>query len=221
MMTLKDFKAKLDLLGADFSRWSDGEANVARELIVRSDEARTVYDRAQSLDRAMDAYTVPELDADSMTAMMHGARMRRTQQQKPVARHHKILPAFPLLIGGGGLAFAACVMIAVFTQLPASQSPSVVSQAEIAAMVHDLDEMVSTAQADLEEVDVLVEMLEVAQNDSASLTTQEEQEIEAFLNALDNPESLVPEAGQSPAPATQPEEPAGSKDVWDDFMSNG
>jgi hypothetical protein len=53
-MDAKTFEVMLDRLGTDFSRWPVDDAEEAKKLLVRSDEARRSYDLLQRIEGLID-----------------------------------------------------------------------------------------------------------------------------------------------------------------------
>lgn len=188
MMTIEKFAKRLDAYGSNLMRWLPGEAEEARTLLAKSEEARISLTQAQGLDRALNTYCPPVIDPDLVAQATHFA----VHQPRPLPlphRRHFSLPVFAL---GGAVAVAMVLLV-----LPMMGLQIAPIGPDLERVVKDLTRSEMMADNEVRSADEIFSMLETA-------PAEDQQDIEELLKTLDH---------QEPDAATDTEAP-----IWDTFM---
>tara|TARA_R110002124_G_scaffold149220_1_gene315187 strand:+ start:351717 stop:352346 length:630 start_codon:yes stop_codon:yes gene_type:complete len=166
-LTLKIFEKHLALYGADLNRWPGFVASDIREFIAAHDHALDLYMDAQSLDRALDDFSVPDAKLDVIAAAL--AQIKREDSAESLAANDIKTPAAigsnrPNqswgLFGWGSLprpayalASVICVLLVmVFAAPPAhNKLEGVLQSVAVDGLIKDLEQLeaAGAAQQDL------------------------------------------------------------------------
>jgi hypothetical protein len=153
MVTLRQFKAKVNSYGADLERWPDALRGEAQTLLRVSPQAREILEEALALDKAIEAASGREIallwrpseQEAALTRLRAGvtARMAASTEHRPAQRRFGWLlsgmghgrPSLSLRLVGMATASGFAIMVglllgAMYTAAPSPDTVLTMLQAE-------------------------------------------------------------------------------------------